>query len=137
MKRATEVDRKVTYVMVNRPPGAQGHLETVEVTVRGRLAQPDIWIRDALRLPHLQRDGGQIYAWPPPAPNLAVEMASMPVPGHPGADWHKAIDERDRQRHEESERLSAFYEAREREAERRREAEVREAREAHRRQHGG
>jgi hypothetical protein len=33
-------------------------------------------------------------------------------------------------------RLSAYYEAREQEAEKRREAELREAREAHRRQHG-
>jgi hypothetical protein len=40
-------------------------------------------------------------------------------------------EERDRRLREESERLSAYYEKREREAEKRREAELREAREAH------
>jgi hypothetical protein len=60
-------------------------------------------------------------------------VAGMPVPGGPGPDWHAAID---RRRREESERLSAYYEERERELAKRREAELREAREAHRRQHG-
>jgi hypothetical protein len=46
------------------------------------------------------------------------------------------IDERDRSRRQESERLSAFYEKREREAEKRREAEFLEASEAHRREYG-
>jgi hypothetical protein len=89
--------------------------------------------RVELRLPHLDRNNGPIFAWPPPQPNLAAQMAGMPVPSGPGADWHKAIDERDRQRREESERLSAYYEKREQEAEKRREAELREA---HSRQHG-
>jgi hypothetical protein len=48
-------------------------------------------------------------------------MAGTPVPCGPGADWHAALDERDCRRREESERLSAFYEARERDAEKRRE----------------
>ena len=46
------------------------------------------------------------------------------------------VTNRAAERREESERLSAFYEKREREAEKRREAELREAREAHRREHG-
>jgi hypothetical protein len=64
-------------------------------------------------------------------------MASAPVPrGIAGPDWHSLIDERDRQRREESESLSAFYEKREREGEKRRETELREARGAHRREYG-
>jgi hypothetical protein len=85
----------VNYVMVDRPPGAQGQLESVEATVRGHLMQPDVWIRDTLRLPVLHRGGGAIYAWPPAQPNLAVEVAGMPVPRHlDGSTWWKEIEAR-------------------------------------------
>jgi hypothetical protein len=111
-------------------------LRGVELTARGieRLLQPDIEIHKELRLPTFKRGANEpLLAWPPQQPSLAAQMASMPVPGGPGPDWHAAIEER---RREESARLSAYYEEREREAEKRREAELREAREAHRRQHG-
>jgi hypothetical protein len=59
---------------------------------------------------------------------LAVQaLAGMPIPSHPGANWHEALDERDRQRQEENARLDAYYGGREREAEKRREGELREA----------
>jgi hypothetical protein len=46
------------------------------------------------------------------------------------------VTNRAAERREESESLSAFYDKREREAEKRREAELREAREAYRREYG-
>jgi hypothetical protein len=109
----------------------------VEREAPGHLTQPDVSIAGELRLPHLDRNGGPVLAWLPAQPNLAVQMvAGMTISGGPGPGWHEAIDERDRRRREDSERLSAFYEARGREAEKRRGAELRDAREAHRRQHG-
>jgi hypothetical protein len=90
-----------------------------------------------LKLPKFEADGDRYqFSWPPPQPSLAAQMAGMLVPGGPGPDWQAAVEERDRRRREESARLSAYYEEREREAEKHREAELREAREAHRRQHG-
>jgi hypothetical protein len=36
-------------------------------------------------------------AWPPPQPNIAVQVAAtLPIRRHPGADWYKEIAERDR-----------------------------------------
>jgi hypothetical protein len=135
MQRMAHVDEEVSRVN-----GNGGTLHKVEREVRGELFQPDIPLtgEDGLRLPLLHRKSGQpLYAWPPPQPSLAAQMvAGMRFPSGPGADWHASLDERDRQRREESERLSAFYEKREREAEKRREAELREAREAHRREYG-
>ena len=137
-RRIAAIDQEVSQVNRHRPAGVD-HLHTVEREARGHLERPDIPLtgNDGLRLPHLYRNGRPIFACPPPQPSLAAQMASMPVSrGIAGPDWHLMIDDRDRQRREESERLSAFYEKREQEAEKRREAELREAREAHRREYG-
>ena len=48
------------------------------------------------------------------ARELALAMASAPVPTHPGANWGEAMAERDRRRVEEQKRLAAFYERQER-----------------------
>jgi hypothetical protein len=136
LRRVEACDREASHINRMAPSGARAHLRGVELTARGieRLLQPDIEIHKELRLPNFKRGANEpLLAWPLPQPSLAAQVASMPVPGGPGPDWHAAID---RRRREESERLSAYYEEREREAEKRREAELREAREAHRRQHG-
>jgi hypothetical protein len=136
MARIADVDRKGDC---NAPPGAKESLHRVEREARCQLLQPDSLLTgdDGLRLPLLDRNGGPLYAWPPPQPSLAAQMASMPVPSGPGPDWHAVTEERDRRRREESQRLSAYYEERERELAKRREVDLREAREAHRRrQHG-
>ncbi len=119
------------------PSGAHDRLREVELTARGveRLLQPDVVIAKELRLPTFTRSANEpLLAWPPPQPLLAAQVASMRVPGGPGPDWPAVIEEPDRRRREESERLSAYYEEREREAEKHREAELREAREARWRQ---
>jgi hypothetical protein len=114
-------------------PSSHARLRGVEQTARdvdgfgiNGLAE----LRTELKLPKFKSDGDRYqFAWPPPQPSLAAQMASAPVPrGIPGPDWHSPIDERDCQRRAEGERLSAFYEKREREAE--------ERREAHRRKYG-
>jgi hypothetical protein len=98
------------------------------------LARQNPHVHMIVPLPNFKRGTNEpLLAWPPPQPSLAAQMAGMPVPGGPGPDWQAAID---RRRREESARLSAYYEERERELAKRREAELREAREAHRRQHG-
>jgi hypothetical protein len=40
----------------------------------------------------------------------------MRFPSHPAANWWKALDERDRKRRKESERVAAYYKQTEREA---------------------
>jgi hypothetical protein len=138
-RRIAAIDQEVSHVNRHRPAGTSNHLHTVEREARGHLERPDIPLtgNDGLRLPVLHRNCGPIFAWPLPQPSLAAQMASAPVPrGIAGPDWHSLIDERDCQRREESESLSAFYEKREREAEKRREAELRAAREADRREYG-
>ena len=137
MQRIAATDEEVSRINGSAPSGVHDRLHKVEREARGQLLQPDVEVPKELRLPLLDRNGGPIFAWPPPQPSLAAQMASAPVPrGIAGPDWHSLIDERDRQRREESKRLSAFYEEREREAEKRRETELREAREAHRREYG-
>ena len=130
LHRVEACDREVSHVNQMAPSGARAHLCEVELTAREveRLLQPDVVIAKELRLPTFKRAANQpLFAWPPPQPSLA---ASLRVPAGPGPDWHAATEERDRRRREEAERLSAYYEAREREAEKHREAELREAREA-------
>jgi hypothetical protein len=96
MKRAAEVDWKITYVLSNRPPRAQGYLECVEETVRGKIMLPDVWIKDTLRLPVLHRNGGSTYAYPPPEQNIGVLMATMaPAPHYDGDVARRQIAERD------------------------------------------
>jgi hypothetical protein len=130
LHRVEACDREVSHVNQMAPSGARAHLCGVELTARGieRLLQPDIEIAKELRLPNFKRAANQpLLAWPPPQPSLAAQMR---VPTGPGPDWRAATEERDRRRREESERLSAYYEERERELAKRREAELREAREA-------
>ena len=141
MLRIAAVDREVDRVNGSRPLNASGGLKGVEAAARGVDGfGPNglLSLMTELKLPKFFADDDRYqYSWPPPQPSLAAQMASAPVPrGIAGPDWHLLIDERDRQRREESERLSAFYEKEKREAEKRREAELREAREAHRREYG-
>jgi hypothetical protein len=122
--RIPALDAQVARVNNRAPPGVKDRLQLVEQTARcvdsfgpnGLLS-----LRTELKLPKFTFTDGARYqfSWPLPQPSLAAQMASMPVPrGIAGPDWHLMIDERDRQRREESERLSAFYEKREREGER-------------------
>jgi len=134
------VNARIDRVNFSAPGGVSDRLEHVEQAARGEIGPNGLLsLMTDLRLPKWVFENGDRYqlAWPPPQPSLAAQMASLPVPrGIAGPDWHLLIDERDRQRREESGSLSAFYEKREREAEKRREVELREAREAHRREYG-
>jgi hypothetical protein len=140
MKRAAEVDRKVTYVLVNRPPGAQGYLESVEETVRGKLTQSDVRICEMLRLPVLHRNGGVPYAYPLPQPSLAVAVAGGIVPRHiDGSTWHKEIAERNARLLSDAAKSAAESEKRQAEREAREQKEIEAAKEADRqayREHG-
>jgi hypothetical protein len=76
------------------------------------------------RLPFFRRDSGPIYAWPPPQPPIFA--SSVVLPG-PGPDWQAELKARDAERRKESERVIAYYEARQRE---RQERELKEGKEA-------
>ena len=131
LHRVEACDREASQVNCGSPSGARAHLCKVELKARGieQLLQPDIEIAKELRLPTFKRGANEpLLAWPPAQPSPA---AGLLVPGGPGPDWQAAMEERDRRRREESERLSAYYEGRERELAKRREADLREA---HRRQ---
>jgi len=145
--RIPALNARVAHINHHAPRGVGDRLQYVEQAARGVDGfAPSGWphglfsLMSDLKLPRwkFDDDGDRYqYAWPPPQPSLAAQMASAQMPRSiAGPDWHSLIDERDRQRREESERLSAFYEKQEREAEKRREAELREAREAHRREYG-
>jgi hypothetical protein len=147
MRLVPGLNARIERVNHSAPVGVRDRLQYVEQAARGVDGfAPSGWphgllsLMADLKLPKWvfdDRGDRYQYAWPPPQPSLAAQMASAPVPrGIAGPDWHSLIDERDRQRREESESLSAFYDKREREAEKRREAELREAREAHRREYG-
>ena len=118
--RVEACDREASQVNCMSPSGARGHLCKVELKARGieQLLQPEIEIAKELRLPTFRRGANEpLLAWPPQQPSPA---AGLLVPGGSGPDWHAAMEERDRRRREESERLSAYYEERERELAKRR-----------------
>src|SRR5262249_46168484 len=86
----------------------------VELTVHGveKLWQPDVWVAEMLRLPFLTRKDGPIYAWPAPPPPVSYHFL---VPSGPGPNWEEEIKARNAARAEESQRVGAFIDARERE----------------------
>ena len=145
LARIPAIDAEVSRINGSAPPGVSERLRTVEREARnadgfapsGSFSFTGLLSLAAdLKLPkfEFEADGDRYqYSWPPSQPSLA---AGLLVPGGLGPDWHAATEERDRRRREESQRLSAYYEERERELAKRREAELREAREAHRRKHG-
>jgi hypothetical protein len=77
-----------------------------------------------LRLPFFTRKDGPIYAWPPSTSPMAY---IFPVPSGPGPNWHEEIKARNATRAEESQRVAALHEERQRE---RQERELKEGREA-------
>jgi len=143
LTRIPALDAQVAHVNGHAPPGVRARLQKVEQTARGVDGfGPNglLSLMSDMMLPKFRFEGGDRYQffWPPPQPSLIAQMVqagglAVPQGGVFGPDWHDALDERDRRRREESERLSEFYEKREREAEERREAELREA---HRREYG-
>ena len=71
------------------------------------------YVAKELRLPKFRRGANEpLLAWPPPQPSPA---AGFIVPGGSGPDWHAAMEQRERRPPRESQRLSAYYEERERE----------------------
>jgi hypothetical protein len=66
------------------------------------------------------RKDGPIYAWPPSSPPVAY---TFPVPAGPGPDWHKEIEARNAARAEESQRVAALHEERQRERQEREQRE--------------
>jgi len=126
MNRIADADKQVSYVNRTAPPGVHDRLEKV-----GREELKE------LRLPHLVRSDG--YAYPPPQPTLAQEMArammanpSLFNPPGPGPNWHEEIEARDRKILEENRRQIAEAEARQRAREESEAAEARKAQEADR-----
>jgi hypothetical protein len=91
--------------------------------------QPDVWIAEMLRLPFFWRDSGPIYAWPPPPPPA---YESRFVPAGPGPDWQAEIAARNVARHEESLRVIAHYQERDRVRQEREAVEARAANERER-----
>jgi hypothetical protein len=111
------------------------HLLGVELTARGveRLMQPDIHIAEMLRLPFFWRDRGPLYAWPPPVPTpaqqLALAMLANPAAYRDpsAAVTPEQIKARNEAMQREGERVAEFYANQEREREERAAKEGREA----------
>jgi hypothetical protein len=99
---AQAVDAEARRLANSKPydlPQANGdgrNLPEVELTARGlsEAAPGHSLVRD-LRLPAFAERNRLV--WPPPQLNFAVQVAgALPIRRHPGADWHKEIEERNR-----------------------------------------
>jgi hypothetical protein len=125
MHRIAEVDKQVDRVNRSAPSGAHGRLHCVEREARGQLLQPEISIPAELKLPAFDRKGGSLFDWPPPQPNLAVEMARMmPVDNYDWRNWHEVLAAKERQKEVDNDRMKEFYQKQQREREEREAAEV-------------
>ena len=91
--------------------------------------QPDVWIAETLRLPHLDRKGGPVLAWPPGDQASAAAAAAVAVAAqagnyfHPGAHWQDFREKEEERRRDDQRRVAAYYEQQRRENEARKEAE--------------
>jgi hypothetical protein len=107
-----EVDR----INVAAPYGDYPRLRGVELTARGldHLLQPDISIVQELRLPNFTRaDNEPVLAYPPPVPNLALQVLSlMPPDNFDWRNWHEECEKRDRRALQENRRQIAEAEVR-------------------------
>lgn len=133
MHRIAAVDKEVNRINGSGP----SYLHTVEREARGQLFQPDIPLTgpNGLRLPVLYRNGGPIYAWPPPQPSLVEQMGGIPVPmgGLFGPDWHEKLGQRDAELRAQLNQAAEEAAARQREREKREKAEIEALRESERR----
>ena len=91
--------------------------------------RPDIPLNTKL----LDLAGKQV--WPPPIPAILPEQV-MAVPTHPGRDWARANQQRDAERHKESQRVAAFYANQQKAREDKENAEARAAKAAYLRNGG-
>ncbi len=124
-------DKEVDRINVAAPYGDYPRLRGVELTARGldHLLQPDISIVQELRLPNFTRaDNEPVLAYPPPVPNLALQVLSMMPPDNfDWRNWHEECEKRDRRALQENRRQIAEAEARLRAREEREAAEARKA----------
>ena len=124
-------DKEVDRINAAAPYGDYPRLRSVELTARGldHLLQPDISITQELRLPNFTRaDNEPVLAYPPPVPNLALQVLSMMPPDNfDWRNWHEECEKRDRRALQENRRQIAEAEARLRTREEREAAEARKA----------
>ena len=124
-------DKEIDRINAAAPYGDFPRLRSVELTARGldRLLQPDISIVQELRLPNFTRAANEpLLAYPPPVPNLALQVLSMMPPDNfDWRNWHEEFEKRDRRALEENRRQIAEAEARLRAREEREAAEARKA----------
>jgi hypothetical protein len=141
LERIPAMNARVDRVNLRAPGGVGDRLESVEQLARGVSGfGPNglLSLTTELKLPKFTfgDDGDRYqYAWPPPQPSLAAQMAGLiaaPQGGVYGPDWHEKIKERDRQIVAEAERAAAESEARQREREKREKAEIEALRESER-----
>jgi hypothetical protein len=132
------MNARIARINHNAPPGVRDRLRYVEQAARGVDGfgvNGLLSLMTELKLPKFTFDDGgdrYQYAWPPPQPSLAAQMAGViaaPQGGIYGPDWHEKIKERNRQIVAEAERAAAESEARQRERERRERAEIEAAKE--------
>jgi hypothetical protein len=84
------------------------HLPKVELAARGLAGvAPGCSLMTDLKLPKF--NSVNELAWPPPQPNMAVEVAMhvAAITRHPGADWHKELEARNRAIAEENRERAA------------------------------
>jgi hypothetical protein len=92
-------------------PQANGdgrHLPKVELAARGLSGvAPGCSLLTDLKLPKFNSINE--LAWPPPQPSMAAEVAQQvaAMTRHPGADWHKELEARNRAAAEESRERAA------------------------------
>jgi hypothetical protein len=99
---AQAVDAEVRRLAKSKPydlsqaNGDGRNLPEVELAARGLAGvAPGCSIVKDMKLPAFAEPNR--VAWPPQQPNIAVQVAAtLPIRRHPGADWFKEIEERDR-----------------------------------------
>jgi hypothetical protein len=111
---AQAVDAEARQLATSKPydlPQANGdgrYLPEVELAARGLagVAPGCSLVRD-IKLPAFAESNR--LAWPLPQPSMAVEVAKQVavITRHPGADWHKALEARNRAAAEESRERAA------------------------------
>jgi hypothetical protein len=144
LSRIPAIDKDIDRINGSAPPGVSDRLLGVEQKARGvkGFGVSGAWepngllsLAADLKLPKFEADGNRYqYSWPPPQPNLALQIAAIRPDPFIISEAAKGtyIKERDRRVMEDNQRQIAEAEQRQRELEERESAEARKAQEAER-----
>ena len=129
LSRIPAIDAEVSRINGSAPSGVKDRLLGVEQQARGveGFGVSGAWdprgllaLAADLKLPKFEEDGNRYqYSWPPPQPNLALQIAAIPPDPFIGSEAAKGtyIDARNRRILEDNRRQIAEAEQRQREFE--------------------